>query len=187
MGLVRDGGQIEQDFPSFPGLPDVWGRLSSIGCTISSSTTTVLGSFWFLLSSQLVVISLTDLPARETSPRLSDSLSDPENVSAETTDVRTASTEKTEQPFHNYPLYSPRFWHGMPPLTWLRLLRSGGFRIHLSRLHHVFGSSWRPPATRCWPWCKRRFLGVNSPTPNCTAPPCLSSATGGAEPRCCTN
>lgn len=29
--------------------------------------------------------------------------------------------------FHRYPFYSPKFWHGMRPATWVRLLRQGGW------------------------------------------------------------
>lgn len=43
--------------------------------------------------------------------------------------------------FHRYPFYSPRFWHGMRPLTWYRLLRSGRFRVHPTRLAMAIGIS----------------------------------------------
>ncbi|MEO1618498.1 MAG: sulfotransferase [Planctomycetota bacterium] len=33
-------------------------------------------------------------------------------------------------PYHRYPFYAPRFWHGMRPLTWWKLLRQGRFRVH---------------------------------------------------------
>ncbi|TWU16282.1 Sulfotransferase domain protein [Allorhodopirellula heiligendammensis] len=35
---------------------------------------------------------------------------------------------------NRYPFYSPRFWHGMRPLTWFRLLRQGDFSISPSRM-----------------------------------------------------
>lgn len=35
--------------------------------------------------------------------------------------------------FHHYPFYTPRFWHGMSPSVWWRLLRDGKFSIHPSR------------------------------------------------------
>ena len=39
--------------------------------------------------------------------------------------------------FHHYPFYSPRFWHGMRPSGWWRLLREGGFKVHPSRVPMV--------------------------------------------------
>jgi hypothetical protein len=47
--------------------------------------------------------------------------------------------------YHRYPFYSPRFWHGMRPGTWWKLLRSGGFRIHPSRVGIVIGVSIATP------------------------------------------
>ncbi|MEE2935209.1 MAG: sulfotransferase [Planctomycetota bacterium] len=47
--------------------------------------------------------------------------------------------------FHNYPLYSPRFWHGMRPKTWWRLLREGRFRFSVSRLPMVISVSIATP------------------------------------------
>lgn len=40
----------------------------------------------------------------------------------------------TKSDYHRYPFYSPRFWHGMRPAAWLGLLRSGGFRVHPTRI-----------------------------------------------------
>jgi len=47
--------------------------------------------------------------------------------------------------FHNYPFYSPRFWHGMRPGPWWSLLRQGRFRIHPSRLLMMFAVSFATP------------------------------------------
>jgi hypothetical protein len=44
--------------------------------------------------------------------------------------------------FHRYPFYSPRFWHGMRPLAWFSLLKSGRFRIHPSRVPLAIGVSF---------------------------------------------
>lgn len=41
--------------------------------------------------------------------------------------------------YHPYPFYSPRFWHGMRPSVWWRLLRQGRFRISPSRLALALG------------------------------------------------
>ncbi|MCM2371523.1 sulfotransferase family protein [Aporhodopirellula aestuarii] len=39
-----------------------------------------------------------------------------------------------ESSLNRYPFYCPRFWHGMRPSAWWRLLRGGGFAISPSRL-----------------------------------------------------
>jgi hypothetical protein len=44
--------------------------------------------------------------------------------------------------FHRYPFYSPRFWHGMRPLAWFLLLKSGRFRVHPSRIPLAIGVSF---------------------------------------------
>ncbi len=55
---------------------------------------------------------------------------------------RAAEDGKNRPPnagFHRYPFYSPRFWHGMTTLVWLRLLRDGKLRIHPTRIPLVIG------------------------------------------------
>lgn len=47
--------------------------------------------------------------------------------------------------FHRYPFYSPRFWHGMRPVTWFRLLKSGHFRIHPTRYGILIGVTVSTP------------------------------------------
>ena len=45
-----------------------------------------------------------------------------------------------ESPQHiQYPVLSPRFWHGMPSRVWLPLLFNNSFRVSLSRLHIASG------------------------------------------------
>lgn len=39
-----------------------------------------------------------------------------------------------EPSLNRYPFYCPRFWHGMRPSAWWRLLRDGGFAVSPSRL-----------------------------------------------------
>ncbi|WP_345683379.1 sulfotransferase [Novipirellula caenicola] len=51
----------------------------------------------------------------------------------------------SETPFHQYPFYTPRFWHGMKPLAWFRLLREGRFRISPSRVGIVIGVTIATP------------------------------------------
>ena len=47
------------------------------------------------------------------------------------TDQQTPKTERPKKPkFHRYPLYSPRFWHGMLLTDWLGLAARNRFRIH---------------------------------------------------------
>jgi len=48
-----------------------------------------------------------------------------------------AKTE-TNKPL-NYPAWMPRFWHGLPPNVWFRMISKHLFRINLSRLHHAIG------------------------------------------------
>ncbi|QDT08824.1 sulfotransferase family protein [Stieleria marina] len=44
--------------------------------------------------------------------------------------------------FHAYPFYAPRFWHGMRPLAWLRLIRHGRYHFSPSRFPHAIGVSF---------------------------------------------
>ena len=44
------------------------------------------------------------------------------------------TTGKSEAAFHNYPVWSPRFWHGMLLRDWLRLLARNRFSIHPTRI-----------------------------------------------------
>ncbi len=53
--------------------------------------------------------------------------------------VNNSPAAKSNRGFHSYPLYSPRFWHGMLPLTWFKLLKAARFRVHPSRLPLAFG------------------------------------------------
>ncbi|WP_230627806.1 sulfotransferase family protein [Roseiconus lacunae] len=65
-----------------------------------------------------------------------------------TTEPPPQSSRDASRPaeFHRYPFYAPRFWHGMRPLTWLRLLREGSFQVHPSRWSHLLGVSLAVPA-----------------------------------------
>ena len=45
-----------------------------------------------------------------------------------------AANKKTNEDYHPYPFYSPRFWHGMRPTAYWKLLRDGHFRIHPTRI-----------------------------------------------------
>lgn len=52
-------------------------------------------------------------------------------ASAESTSARSTSSPARESSKpHPYPLWSPRFWHGMRFGDWLRLLWENGFRVH---------------------------------------------------------
>lgn len=61
--------------------------------------------------------------------------------------------------FHRYPLYAPRFWHGMRPKTWWRLLRDGNFRIYPSRLGFLIGISFATPFNTLMAWVQQLFYG----------------------------
>ncbi|MDB4557722.1 sulfotransferase [bacterium] len=70
-----------------------------------------------------------------TSPASSESNSSDENIRKRGESQSGAKDkESSKAKFHRYPFYSPRFWHGMRPSSWWRLLRQGRFRIHPSRL-----------------------------------------------------
>ncbi|TWU00840.1 sulfotransferase family protein [Stieleria varia] len=56
-------------------------------------------------------------------------------------DKSVPSKPAPDKQFHPYPFWAPRFWHGMRPLTWIGLLREGGFRVHPSRWNHLWGVS----------------------------------------------
>jgi len=46
---------------------------------------------------------------------------------------RPRRSDVPSEKLNRYPFYTPRFWHGMRPVAWWKLLRSGGFRISPSR------------------------------------------------------
>ncbi|MEM9586427.1 MAG: sulfotransferase [Planctomycetota bacterium] len=50
-----------------------------------------------------------------------------------------AKSDQSSAGYHPYPFYSPRFWHGMRPAIWWRLLRQGEFQVDLSRLSLAVG------------------------------------------------
>src|SRR4051794_23449572 len=61
-----------------------------------------------------------------------------------------------------YPWYSPRFWHGMRPLVWWKLLAAHGFRDHPLRWPMVFLISLITPLNSLfaivqWLWFGRRI------------------------------
>jgi hypothetical protein len=45
----------------------------------------------------------------------------------------TEPTKKKKSDFHNYPLWTPRFWHGMGFGSWVKLLGKNGYRVSLTR------------------------------------------------------
>ncbi len=56
-----------------------------------------------------------------------------------------AGAAKARSDFHRYPFYSPRFWHGMRPVTWYGLLKSGRFQVHPTRVFMAIGISIAAP------------------------------------------
>ncbi|TWU36566.1 Sulfotransferase domain protein [Novipirellula aureliae] len=63
-------------------------------------------------------------------------MSDPSVPAAKT------ANKTGERPYHQYPFYSPRFWHGMLPMAWLGLLRQGRCRVHPTRWTVLIGVSF---------------------------------------------
>ncbi len=62
-------------------------------------------------------------------------------------DMNVHTGESTRSPeFHPYPFYSPRFWHGMRPASFWRLLRQGRFKLSPSRIPLAIGVSLATPA-----------------------------------------
>lgn len=59
--------------------------------------------------------------------------------------AKSKTKKRSKANFHHYPFYSPRFWHGMRPSSWLSLLRQGRFRIHPSRLLMAIAISFATP------------------------------------------
>ena len=58
---------------------------------------------------------------------------------------RSQPQQSIKADFHRYPFYSPRFWHGMRTLVWLRLVRAGRFRIHPTRIPMFIGVTIATP------------------------------------------
>jgi hypothetical protein len=72
-----------------------------------------------------------------------------------------ATTEKTVKPVkletNPYPWYSPRFWHGMRPVAWWKLMASHGFRIHPGRWPMAFLISVITPLNTLF-WIVQRLV-----------------------------
>ena len=66
---------------------------------------------------------------------------------------------KSKAGFHKYPAYSPRFWHGMRPATWFGLLRSGGFRVHPTRIPMAIGITAAGPFNTAMYLTQRALFG----------------------------
>ena len=66
-------------------------------------------------------------------------------------DVESSRLQTPKEPatskagFHRYPFYSPRFWHGMRPAAWWRLLKLGRFRVHPTRWPMLVGITLATP------------------------------------------
>src|SRR3954468_22413146 len=56
-----------------------------------------------------------------------------------------------------YPWYSPRFWHGMQPADWWKLMASRGFRIHPLRWPMAFLISLITPINTLF-WIVQRLV-----------------------------
>ena len=63
--------------------------------------------------------------------------------SVETNQIKSQS--KRNRGFHSYPFYAPRFWHGMLPKTWFKLLASSRFKVHPTRFPLAFGVTATTP------------------------------------------
>ncbi len=66
-------------------------------------------------------------------------MSPPKRDPAEPKSPEPKSPDPIAAPLNPYPLYSPRFWHGMTWSVWWRLLADGGYRISPSRLPMAAG------------------------------------------------
>ena len=74
-----------------------------------------------LLAMGSPVQSLETQATTPAAPALAEAALRPESPAA-----TTAKTKSPAAPFHYYPFWSPRFWHGMTLGPWLRLLRRNG-------------------------------------------------------------
>ena len=60
--------------------------------------------------------------------------------------------------FHHYPIYSPRFWHGMRPAAWWQLLSDGG-RPDWSRMATAVSVTLATPVNSLGAWTQRAIYG----------------------------
>ena len=67
------------------------------------------------------VQSLETQATTPAAPALAEAAIRPESPAATTTEAK-----RPAPPYHYYPFWSPRFWHGMTLGPWLRLLRRNG-------------------------------------------------------------
>lgn len=58
---------------------------------------------------------------------------------------------------NEYPLWAPRFWHGMRPRVWWKLVSRNRFRISLERLHIAVGVSLITPINEVL-WAAQQLL-----------------------------
>jgi len=112
------------------------------------------------------VWALIWFPLVTRSQRIFDGMSShhrPSNRTVETKNAKSSSSNRSSgalsavppAKFHRYPFYSPRFWHGMRPVAWFRLLREGRFRFHPARLPAVVGVSLATPVNSVLTWLQK--------------------------------
>lgn len=101
-----------------------------------------------------MIDSLSDLPDHKSSVTTPDrgnppsvtSQSDDQEPNSNSAVVTEKSSDGKSRPsdskgFHAHPFYAPRFWHGMRPAAWIRLIRHGRFRFSPGRFPHAIGVS----------------------------------------------
>ncbi len=102
----------------------------------------------------MVARFLTENPTRETAP------ADPTPVTQAEIPSRPEGVQPSKKPeYHSYPFYSPRFWHGMRPATFWKLLGDSGYRIHPSRIPLAIGVALATPANTVLAWLQQLIFG----------------------------
>ena len=74
-------------------------------------------------------------------------------------------------PINHYPVYSPRFWHGMRAGTWFRLLMRNRFKMTLARAHIAVGVSLIAPKNDVLALAQRTIFGRKIAQTNIEHPP----------------
>ncbi|MEM6691256.1 MAG: sulfotransferase [Planctomycetota bacterium] len=68
-------------------------------------------------------------------------------------------SDKSGSGFHHYPFYAPRFWHGMRPVTWWKLLSQLRFKVTFSSLPLLVGVSVATPFNTAMAWMQALLFG----------------------------
>ena len=88
---------------------------------------------------------------------------------------------------HAYPIWAPRFWHGMGFPTWFKLLARNRFAISPSRIPMAASITNATVLNSFAGVFAQLMFGHRVRRPSWRSRRCSCSAIGGAAPRCCTS